>query len=130
MFSKSIVGLFFALVLGGCAGTHTQPAAQQQAALTESPQGSYVEAKLPVHGRRVPPRIQRFDANHDGVLQASEVPPRLREWFAKVDANKDGIVTAQEIRAWNRQHRHHGPRPQPQTEQHAQGPHQANELAI
>lgn len=58
------------------------------------------------HVRHVPKRLVRFDANHDGVLQASEVPPRLRAWFAAVDANKDGIVTAREIRKYNRAHRH------------------------
>ena len=126
MFRKSIVGLL-ALVLGGCAGTHAQPA-KQQAAVSERQQGAYVEAKLPVHARRVPQRIQRFDANHDGVLEANEMPPRLREWFAMVDANKDGIVTAQEIRTGNRQHRHHTPRPP--AEQGARGPQQTNELTL
>ena len=58
--------------------------------------------------QRTPPRITKFDANKDGMLQLSEVPPRLREWFAKVDANKDNVVTADEIRAFNRAHPHHG----------------------
>lgn len=59
------------------------------------------------HVRRVPHRIQRFDANHDGVLQASEVPQRLRQWFVACDTNRDGVVTAGEIRAYNRAYRHH-----------------------
>ncbi len=65
---------------------------------------------------RVPHRIQKFDVNHDGVLQASEVPQRLQTWFAAVDANKDGVVTADEIRAYNRAHPHphHGHHAQPQ----------------
>jgi len=76
------------------------------------------------HARRVPKRIQRFDVNHDGVLQRSEVPARLQRWFAAVDANQDGVVTAHEIRVYNRAHRHphgHGVQPMPQPPQPPQG---------
>ena len=41
--------------------------------------------------------IQRFDKNGDGVLQASEVPERMRGFFDKADANKDGSLTKDEI---------------------------------
>lgn len=69
---------------------------------------------------RVPHRIEKFDANHDGVLQASEVPQRLQAWFAQVDTNRDGVVTADEIRAFHRahphpHHHHRQPAPPPNT---------------
>jgi Ca2+-binding EF-hand superfamily protein len=41
--------------------------------------------------------IQRLDKNGDGVLQASEVPERMRGFFDKADANKDGSLTKDEI---------------------------------
>ncbi len=78
--------------------------------------GEYTFAQQRTH---VPRRMQRFDANHDGVLTPNEIPPRLRTWFAEVDANHDNIVTVDEIRAYNRAHPHahhhdHGGQPQPQ----------------
>jgi hypothetical protein len=105
MLSKSLVGLvvgFACAVVMGCGEAASAAPAVRVAAVSPS---DVTEVKA--HVRHVPPRLQRFDANHDGVLQQSEVPARLQGWFAKVDANKDGIVTAEEIRAWNRAHRHH-----------------------
>ncbi len=69
------------------------------------------------HGQN---RIQRFDTNHDGMLQASEVPERLRTWFTAADANHDNVVTIDELRAYRRAHRgqHQG---QGQAHPHAQG---------
>ncbi len=127
---KSLVGLL-ALVMG-CGGAHAasaQPQAQQQVAAAPTVETPYTQAQAHPHTRRVPPRLQRFDSNHDGVLEANEVPPRLRAWFANVDANKDGVVTAQEIRAWNRQHRHHAPR-SPQQERSASADVHPTELTL
>lgn len=110
--------LLFAVLLTACSDagiSKTNPAPAQDdtesvAARAEDESGDFETAHLRAH--RAPRRIEKFDANHDGMLQASEVPARLREWFVKVDANKDNVVTADEIRAWNRAHphphRHHG----------------------
>jgi hypothetical protein len=135
--------LLFAILLVGCSdaalsnATPTPTPSKDDTASVQSDEesGDYENAQY--RAQRTPPRITKFDANHDGVLQASEVPPRLRQWFANVDANHDNIVTADEIRAWNRAHPHphhghgqHGggqqggggqqqqPQPQPQQPQH------------
>jgi len=132
MVSKSLVGLF-ALILGGCAGSHPVPPPAPERAVATEEHTEFVEARAPGrgHAHHIPPRIQRFDSNHDGVLEANEVPPRLRTWFANVDANHDGVVTAQEVRAWNRQHRHeHGPRPQAQPQHTASIDAHPNELTL
>lgn len=118
--------LLFAVLLTACSDaaiSKTNPAPTQDdtasvAAQSEDESGDFETARLRAH--RTPRRIEKFDANHDGMLQANEVPARLRDWFVKVDANKDNVVTAEEIRAWNRAHphphRHHnrdgGARPQ------------------
>jgi Ca2+-binding EF-hand superfamily protein len=40
--------------------------------------------------------FDRMDANHDGVLDASEVNSLLIRRFARMDANHDGVLTAEE----------------------------------
>ena len=112
--------LLFAVLLTACSDaaiSKTNPAPTKDdtasvAAQADDESGDFETARLRAH--RTPRRIEKFDANKDGVLQASEVPARLHDWFVKVDANKDNVVTADEIRAWNRAnphpHRHHGGR--------------------
>ena len=53
--------------------------------------------------------IQRLDKNGDGVLQASEVPERMRGMFDKADANKDGSLTKEELVQFHASHAHHAP---------------------
>jgi|GEM_PF-3964891 len=117
MFTKTLALAVTLASLVACSRHTPKPDEQAQSvAATDDDEGDYtfVQQRTP----RVPPRLQRFDANHDGVLEANEVPPRLRTWFAAVDANHDGIVTAHEIRVYNRAHRQQGhgqpPAPQPQ----------------
>ncbi len=128
MMSKLVAGGLLALLVSACGdaaiGAPTpqengDPSAQSaQSAQAADEDGSFENVKLRAH--RTPPRLRRFDANHDGVLQASEVPARLQAWFTEVDANHDKVVTADEIRAYNRAHphAHHG---QHQHHQHAAG---------
>jgi len=114
--------LLFAVLLTACSDaaiSKTNPAATKDDTTASSAQadeesGDFEVAQLRAH--RTPRRIEKFDANKDGMLQANEVPARLREWFTKVDANKDNVVTADEIRAWNRAHPH-----QHHHHQHQQG---------
>src|SRR5690606_32676058 len=40
--------------------------------------------------------IKRFDANGDGMLQESEAPDRIKQFFSMIDANSDGGITAEE----------------------------------
>jgi hypothetical protein len=113
---KSFVGVLV-LMLTACSGHHSTPPTEDDtqevsaAQRDDDGEGDYVEARMRTRARHVPKRIERFDSNHDGVLEASEVPPRLRGWFNNVDTNHDNIVTAQEIRAWNRQHHRTSPQP-------------------
>jgi hypothetical protein len=111
--------LIFAVLLTACsdaalsnatpAPTKTDTTSSASAQVDEE-SGDYELAHL--RANRTPRRIEKFDTNKDGMLQASEVPARLHDWFVKVDANKDNVVTADEIRAYNRAHphphRHHG----------------------
>ncbi len=43
--------------------------------------------------------IQRFDANGDGALQVSEMPPRMQEHMADADADHNGAITEAELSA-------------------------------
>ncbi len=119
MLWKLYAGGLLAFVVAGCsdAASRISPQENAETASIESAQtadedGSFETAKLHQgaaaqrRAHRTPPRITRFDANHDGMLQASEVPPRLHDWFVAVDANKDNVVTVEEIRAYNRSHPH------------------------
>jgi len=111
--------LLFAVLLTACSDAATSkgtPTATSDttasSAQADEESGDFEVAQLRAH--RTPRRIEKFDTNKDGMLQASEVPARLHDWFVKVDANKDNVVTADEIRAFNRAnphpHRHHGNR--------------------
>jgi hypothetical protein len=115
MSTKPILTLL-ALALMACSKSHPpqpRPETADDDTVAADDEG-YTFAQARPEPRRVPPRITKFDSNHDGVLEASEVPPRLKAWFAEVDTNHDGIVTAHEIRVYNRAHRHHAaPPPSP-----------------
>jgi Ca2+-binding EF-hand superfamily protein len=43
--------------------------------------------------------FDRMDANHDGVLDATEIKVMLAHRFARLDANHDGVLTAEERQA-------------------------------
>lgn len=47
--------------------------------------------------------FDRFDANHDGFLDATEINAVLARRFARMDANRDGMLTPDE------RHAMHGP---------------------
>ena len=104
--------LIFAVLLTACSDaaiskatpTPTPADSASAAAQADDESGDFETARLRAH--RTPRRIEKFDTNKDGMLQASEVPARLHDWFVKVDANKDDVVTADEIRAYNRAHPH------------------------
>ncbi|MCI0684714.1 MAG: EF-hand domain-containing protein [Gemmataceae bacterium] len=41
--------------------------------------------------------LKQFDKNNDGVLEANELPDRMRERFAQMDANGDGKLNRAEL---------------------------------
>jgi Ca2+-binding EF-hand superfamily protein len=45
------------------------------------------------------PMLQRFDANHDGVITQVEFRAATLANFDRLDTDKDGVVTAAEMRA-------------------------------
>jgi hypothetical protein len=44
--------------------------------------------------------LARFDANHDGVLQVTELPDPLRERLGRADADRDGVISVAELHAY------------------------------
>ena len=122
MFSKLLAGGLLALMATACsdAATTRVGGSGEEISTTQADEadGTFEFAQSRAH--RTPRRIERFDANKDGVLQASEVPARLRAWFTAVDGNHDNVVTADEIRAYNKAHPHpHHQHHQPAQQQHA-----------
>ena len=51
------------------------------------------------HGGRGFHMMQRLDANQDGRIEVSELPPRMREHLAAADTNGDGVLAPEELRA-------------------------------
>jgi Ca2+-binding EF-hand superfamily protein len=49
--------------------------------------------------------LDHFDANHDGRLQTSELPPALRERLGQADTDHDGVITPQELHTFGVQRR-------------------------
>jgi Ca2+-binding EF-hand superfamily protein len=43
--------------------------------------------------------LKRFDKNGDGMIQISELPPRMQQKLGEADANHDGVLTPDELRA-------------------------------
>jgi Ca2+-binding EF-hand superfamily protein len=89
------------LALVACSGTEDQPATAESAEAVTAADSAGPEAQGP---RRGPPHgpervIARFDANGDGQLQLSELPPRAQKRFGEADTNGDGIITREELAA-------------------------------
>jgi Ca2+-binding EF-hand superfamily protein len=49
--------------------------------------------------------LERFDANHDGRLQTTELPASLQERLGKADTDRDGVISIQELHAFGVQRR-------------------------
>ena len=41
--------------------------------------------------------LDRFDANHDGLVQTVELPAFLQQRLGAADANQDGVITPEEL---------------------------------
>lgn len=52
-----------------------------------------------MHGDRMPPMFDKFDANHDGKLSKDEVRTGVDKMFAEIDTNKDGSISKEEMQA-------------------------------
>jgi hypothetical protein len=44
--------------------------------------------------------LERFDANHDGVLQTSELSPAAQQRLSTADADHNGVITQEELHAF------------------------------
>ena len=116
--TTSLACLLSSFGLLACGGAEVEPASQSQSAglaqpapAQPSPEAMRHEHNHPHgggdrhdHGRghergpRSPERfIERFDANHNGTLEASELPERMQEHIADFDASGDGVVTKDEL---------------------------------
>jgi EF hand len=84
-------------LLVGCGSAETSGAASSSLTATTGPQaeagGRFRHAPDPAR------MIQRFDANGDGALQVSELPPPMQARIAEADANHDGVLAVDEITA-------------------------------
>ena len=47
--------------------------------------------------------VNAFDANKDGVIEKSELPPLAWAKIAKADTNGDGLITEKEFEAFGKQ---------------------------
>lgn len=97
--SPSILWTLLApFVLAACSGASdpaAKPATNQGAAATAGTDTQAAQKAGPDPAKF----IERFDANKDGVLELSELPPRMQRWLAKADSNQDGKLGADELRA-------------------------------
>lgn len=44
--------------------------------------------------------LERFDANHDGLVQTSELSPLAHQRLGAADADHDGVITPEELHAY------------------------------
>ena len=48
---------------------------------------------------RIKKLLRKYDLNHDGVVDPSEMPPRLAQKMQKLDRNGDGWLDANDVAA-------------------------------
>ncbi len=85
-----------ALVVG-CGGADTGASAGSSLTVANAPQA---EAGARFRHAPDPARmIQRFDANHDGALQLTELPAPMQARIGEADTNHDGVLAVDEITA-------------------------------
>ena len=53
----------------------------------------------PIGAEHVVARMMTFDRNHNGTIEASELPDRMQSLFVRGDAGHDGVLDDKEIRA-------------------------------
>jgi hypothetical protein len=94
-FLGSLTALALAAV--GCGGTDTTGASASSLTATTGPQA---EARGRGGHRRDPAMlVQRFDANHDGALQVSELPAPMQARLGAADADHNGVIATTELTA-------------------------------
>ena len=91
-----------ALVVG-CGGADTGASAGSSLTVANAPQA---EAGARFRHAPDPARmIQRFDANHDGALQLTELPAPMQTRMSDADADHNGVITEAELTAAIARHR-------------------------
>ncbi len=93
-----LLGTVASLALfAGCGGADTSASAGTSLTVASGPQA---EAGARFRHAPDPARmIQRFDANHDGALQVSELPAPMQARIGEADTNHDGVLAVDEITA-------------------------------
>ena len=66
-------------------------------AVTCSVRAAADDGPTPATARAYQRLLEHFDANHDGLLQTSELPVSLQGRLGMADANHDGLITPQEL---------------------------------
>jgi Ca2+-binding EF-hand superfamily protein len=100
--STMTLGLASVLILAGCGGTTDDPASPASSQAMTSAQGAGPVGASP--GRGPAGLMARFDANKNGKLETSELPPRARQRLGSADTNADGVITEQELQAGMAKH--------------------------
>ncbi len=112
--TTTLAALLSGFGLIACGGAEVEPAAQTQTAGLNQPAPEKTSPEAMRHdgpGRRHggpeggrfkgPPSperfIERFDANKNGSLEASELPEHMQEHIADFDTNKDAVVSKDEL---------------------------------
>jgi hypothetical protein len=115
--TTSLIALLSGFGLIACGGSEVGPADQTQTAkLTEPASSASAADATPDHRRGPwggrhgargerggPPSpdklMERFDANKNGQLEATELPPRMQENIGEIDTNGDAVVSKDELAA-------------------------------
>jgi len=114
LITTSLAALLSSFGLIACGGSEVEPADQSQQAGLAQPAAPAASNKATrpdgkrdrreAHdGHRGPPSpdklMERFDANKDGQLEASELPERMKAHLKDIDTNGDGNVSKEELAA-------------------------------
>lgn len=104
-----VTSILSVALLAGCGSSTPRPAAATPASGTApAPAAAQAPGATPVaaaseDGDGAPGfdrMLARFDANKDGKLQVTELPPRMQQMMGDADADKDGVLTADELKAF------------------------------
>lgn len=85
-----ILTLFTAVALA------QRPVVGQQATVLVN---SAATVAAPLHANDVVARMMSFDRNHDGLIEAGELPDRMQNLFVRGDTGRDGALDGAEIHA-------------------------------
>jgi hypothetical protein len=105
--SISLAALVASVGLVACGGAEVEPIAQEQASVSQREAMRHDGEHRGWHGKgkgkHGPPSpekmLERFDANKNGTLEATELPERMQEHLGDIDTSGDSVVTKDELAA-------------------------------